>query len=103
VAAEKKLTKAIQRQKSLLEPPLKPPMTAAALRAGLISDKDLSGLEMKKSDLRSMSLCYRKLIGADFSECDLTDASLQGSDLRNAVFTDAILIHTLFFKSKHPG
>jgi hypothetical protein len=90
-AAEKKLSEAIMRQRSLMEPPVKPPMTAAALRAGLISDKDLSGLDMKKSELRKMNLVYRTLIGADFSDCDLSDASLQGCDLRNANFTNSKL------------
>jgi uncharacterized protein YjbI with pentapeptide repeats len=102
-AAEKKLTEAMQRQLSLLEPPIKPPMTPAALRAGLISDKDLSGLDMKKSDLRKMQLSYRKLIGADFSECDLSDARLQGCDLRNADFTNAKLINTILYEADLRG
>lgn len=102
-AAEKKLVEAIKRQKSLWEPPIKPPMTAAALRAGLIPEKDLSGLVMKGSDLSTMQLTYRKLIGADFSECDLTDASFQGCDLRNANFTKSNLFETSFYKADLRG
>lgn len=101
--AERKLTEAIQRQRSLLEPPVKPPMTAAALRAGLIPDKDLSGLEMKKSDLKDMSLNYRKLLGADFSESDLSNASLQGCDLRNVNFTNSTLYRTSFYQADIRG
>lgn len=102
-AAEKKLTDAIKRQRSLMEPPINPPMTSAALRAGLISDKDLSGLEMQNSDLKNMSLVYRKLRGADFSESDLSDASFQGCDLRAAMFVKSNLIGTNFYAADLRG
>jgi len=102
-AAEKKLTNAMHRQRSLMEPPVKPPMTAAALRAGLISDTDLSGLDMQHSDLKKMSLVYRKLRAADFSGSDLSDASLQGCDLRAAVFANSNLSGTTFYQADLRG
>jgi uncharacterized protein YjbI with pentapeptide repeats len=86
-----------------MEPPVKPPMTAAALRAGLVPDKDLSGLDMQNSDLKKMSLVYRKLRGADFSGSDLSHASLQGCDLRAAVFANANLTHTTFYQADLRG
>ncbi|MBU4486276.1 MAG: pentapeptide repeat-containing protein [Candidatus Delongbacteria bacterium] len=102
-AAEKKLSEAMQRQRSLMEPPVKPPMTAAALRAGLVTDKDLSGIDMKNENLKRMSLTYRKLIGADFSGSDLSDASLQGCDLRAALFVNANLSRTTFYDADLRG
>lgn len=102
-AAEKKLSDAMQRQRSLMEPPTTPPMTAAALRAGLISDKDLSGLDMQNSDLKNMSLDYRKLRGADFSGSDLSSATLQGCDLRAVVFANCNLTRTSFHKADLRG
>ncbi len=101
--AEKKLSDAMQRQRSLMEPPVKPPMTAAALRAGLISDKDLSGLEMQDSDLKSVVLGYRNLRGANFSRSDLSDARFQGCDLRTAVFVNSNLRNTCFYQSDLRG
>lgn len=98
-AAEKKLVDAMKRQQALMEPPVRPPMTAAALRAGLVSDADLSGLDMQHSDLKKMRLAYRRLRGADFSGSDLSDASLQGCDLRAAVFANSNLSRTVFYEA----
>ncbi|MHB8443620.1 MAG: pentapeptide repeat-containing protein [Acidithiobacillus ferrivorans] len=102
-AAERKLSEAMKRQRSLMEPPVKPPITAAALRAGLVSDDDLSGLDMPNSDLKRMCLTYKKLRGANFSGSDLSDASLQGCDLRATVFTNSNLSHTVFYKADLRG
>jgi hypothetical protein len=102
-AAEKKLADAMRRQQALLEPPVKPPITAAALRAELILDKDLSGLDMQHSDLTKMRLVYRKLRGADFSGSDLSNASLQGCDLRAAVFANSNLSRTVFYEADLRG
>ncbi len=98
-AAERKLAEASNRQKSLLEPPIKPRLTAAALRAGLIEDKELDGLVMTDKNLIGMHLTRRKLRGADFSGSDLLRAYLTGSDLRAASFSKANLTRTHFMES----
>lgn len=97
IAAEKKLAEAVKKQRSLMEPPLTPPVTAAAIRAGLVNEKELSGLNMRGEDLSGAQLTYRNLRGADFSDSDLSGASLQGCDLRAASFSGANLDGTLFF------
>lgn len=102
-AAERKLAEAMQRQKSLMEPPAKPPLTAAALRAGVISDRVLNGLEMCDANLKGMNLSYRELRGADFSRSDLTGVRFQGSDLRAASFIGAKLIGTVFYEADLRG
>ncbi|MBN1452355.1 MAG: pentapeptide repeat-containing protein [Anaerolineales bacterium] len=102
-AAERKLAEAMQRQKSLMEPPAKPPLTAASLRAGFIYEEELSGLEMRDADLNRMSLTYRNLRGADFSGSDLTGATLQGSDLRAASFIGTKLDGTVFYRADLRG
>jgi uncharacterized protein YjbI with pentapeptide repeats len=96
-AAERKLTEALKKKKSLMEPPAKPPLTAATLRAGLYPDKELNGLDMKGANLTDMNLSYRNLRGADFSGSDLSGARFQGSDLRAARFDDAKMINTVFY------
>lgn len=95
-AAERKLADAVRRQRSLLEAPEPPPVTAAALRAGLIETKDLSGLSMKGEDLCGMTICYRKIRSGDFSGAKLRDSRLQGCDLRAAIFVEADLYRTVF-------
>lgn len=102
-AAEKKLSEAMQRQRSLMEPPVKPPMTAAAFRAGLVADKELPDLEMRDSNLRNITLGYRNLRGANFSKSDLSGARLQGCDLRAAVFTETKLSNAVFYESDLRG
>lgn len=102
-AAERKLSEAMKRQRSLMEPPIAPPLTAEALRAGLITAKDLSGIEMPNSDLRGMRISYKTMRGADFSGSDLSDASLQGCDLRAALFTNANLSNTEFYEADVRG
>jgi len=101
--AERKLADAIRRQKSLMEPPMKPPVTVAALRADLIPDKDLNGLDMRNADLQGVSLAYRELRAADFSGSDLTKARFPGCDLRAANFAGARLIDTSFHASDLRG
>lgn len=96
-AAERKLAEAVWKQRGLLEPPTAPPVTAAAIRAGLISEKKLVGLNMKGQDLSNADFVYRELRGADFSQANLTEASLQGCDLRAANFAGAILKGTAFY------
>lgn len=96
-AAEKKLEDAVKKQRGLLEPPLTPPITAAAIRAGLVSEKELSGLNMKGQNLSGAELSYRNLRGANFSNANLTKTRLQGSDLRAANFSGAIINETIFF------
>jgi hypothetical protein len=103
VAAEQKLTEAMKRQRSLMEPPVAPPVTAESLRAGLITAEDLSGLEMPNKDLKGMRLFYKKLTGADFSESDLSNASLQGCDLRTTLFTNANLSNTELYETDLRG
>jgi hypothetical protein len=102
-AAERKLTEAVRRQRSLMEPPIQPSITAAALRAGLIAEKQLNGLEMKNESLKEMQLNYRELRGADFSESDLTGARLQGCDLRAACFRKSNLTKTVFYEADLRG
>lgn len=96
-AAEMKLAEAVRRQRSLLEPPVTPLISAAAIRGGFVTDKNLNGLEMRGQDLSGARLTYRSLRGADFSLTILQDASLQGCDLRAASFTGADANRTTFF------
>lgn len=102
-AAEKKLTDATKRQRSLMDAPAKPPLTAAALRAGLIHDDELNGIEMRDSNLTGMELLYRQLRGADFSGSDLTGARFQGSDLRAASLSRCKLVRTVFYRADLRG
>ena len=98
-AAEKKLAFATSKKQSLLEPPKPPPISPAALRAGLIRDKDLSGLVMKNEDLMEMELVYRKLIGANFSGSKISKGRFQGSQLQGANFENADLEEASFPES----
>jgi uncharacterized protein YjbI with pentapeptide repeats len=77
-----------------MEPALQPEITATALRADMISDKNLNGLVMSNANLTGMRLVFRQLRGADFSASDLTHANLQGCDLRSATFHKSKLIDT---------
>ncbi|MDO8443723.1 MAG: pentapeptide repeat-containing protein, partial [Candidatus Azambacteria bacterium] len=95
--AERKLAEAVRKQRSLLEPPTTPPVSAAAIRAGLVDAKKLNGLEMPNADLRNSSFVYRELRGANFKNTDLTATSLQGCDLRAADMSGAILDHTTLY------
>lgn len=95
--AERKLAEAVRRQQGLLQPPTTPPVTAAAIRAGLVREKKLSGLEMPGEDLHGADFVYRELRGADFSGANLAEASLQGCDLRAASFARANLTGTGFY------
>jgi hypothetical protein len=95
--AERKLAEAVRKQRSLLEPPTTPPVTAAAIRAGLIEEKKLNGLEMPDADLREAKFLYRELRGANFKNADLTAASLQGCDLRAADLSGTTLAHTTLY------
>lgn len=94
--AERKLADAVTRQRSLLEPPIAPPISAAALRAGLIETKILNGLMMTNADLSDASIVYRQLRGADFTDSNLASARFQGCDLRAASFANANLTKTVF-------
>lgn len=102
-AAERKLAEAVNKQRGLLEPPLTPPVNAAAIRAGLVSEEELPGLNMKGQNLTGAKLTYRNLRGADFSGANLTNASLQGSDLRAANFSGAILERTTLYVADARG
>jgi uncharacterized protein YjbI with pentapeptide repeats len=102
-AAEKDFAEANKRRRSLLEPPRPAPLTAAALRAGLIESKDLPMLEMTHANLRKITLHYRNLKGADFSGSDLSHGSLQGCDLRLAKFNDAVLHGVVFYDADLRG
>ena len=94
--AERKLADAVTKQRSLLAPPATPPISAAALRAGLIETKSLNGLSMTGADLSDAYIVYRELRGADFAGANLTAAQLQGCDLRAASFANANLTGTSF-------
>jgi hypothetical protein len=102
-SAERKLVEAVKKQKSLLEPATIPPVTAAALRAGLIETKDLNGIAMSGADLSGAQLVYREMREADFTGANLTRARLQGSDLRAAKFVRANLTDTSFHKADLRG
>lgn len=96
-SAERKLAEAVRKQRSLLEPPTTPPITAAAIRAGLVAEEKLNGLEMPSADLSNASLDYRELKGANFRNANLTETSLQGCDLRVADLSGATLIKTILY------
>ena len=97
-AAEKKLSFATSKRQSLLQPPKPPSITPAALRAGLITENDLTGLVMKECDLKGMELPYRKLIGADFSGSTIAHGNFQGSQLQGANFEKTDLTEVLFYE-----
>ncbi len=89
--AERKLAEAVRKQNGLLQAPTTPPVTAAAIRAGLVTEKKLSGLQMPGEDLHKADFVYRELRGADFSGSNLVGSSLQGCDLRVATLAGANL------------
>src|ERR1035437_1706954 len=95
-AAERKLADAVRKQRSLLEAPATPPITAASIRAGLIDKEKLPGLDMRGQDLSHADFVYRELQGADFADANLTGTRLQGCDLRAATFARADLTSTVF-------
>ena len=101
--AERKLAEAVRKQRGLLEPPTTPPITAAAIRAGLIKEKKLNGLEMPAADLSNADFVYRELRGANLKNANLTEASLQGCDLRAADMSGATLIRTIFYSTDLRG
>lgn len=101
--AERKLAEVVRKQQGLLQPPTTPPVTAAAIRAGLVKEEKLNGLEMPGADLHGASFVYRELRGADFSGANLIGASLQGCDLRAATFARANLSGTVFYKADLRG
>lgn len=101
--AERKLADAVRRQKSLLEAPVTPPITAAALRAGLVEAKQLNGLSMKGADLSDAHIIYKEFRGADFAEANLKGSSLQGCDLREATFTGTDLTEAVFYAADLRG
>jgi hypothetical protein len=102
-AAENELARAMQQQNSLHKPPLKPPITAAALRAGLIEDKEMSSMQMVSANLEGMELMGRNLQGANFTKSNLNDTSLLNCDLRAVSFEDADLTGTSFYSSDLRG
>lgn len=102
-SAEEKLSKAFKKQKSLLEPPQKPPINAASLKAGLVEDQQLDGISLCNLDLYNMNLVYRSLKGADFSNSNLSSSSLQGCDLRGSTFENANLESTQFYRADLRG
>lgn len=95
--AERKLAEAVRRQRSLMEPPTTPPITAAAIRAGLVEEKKLNGLEMPDADLSHTSFVYRELRGANFKNANLSETSLQGCDLRAADMSGSTLFNTTLY------
>jgi hypothetical protein len=101
--AERRLAEAVKKQKSLLEPATTPPVTAAALRAGLIEARNLNGISMSGADLSGASIPYRELRGADFTGANLTSVRLQGCDLRAAKFVGGNLTETVFHKADLRG
>ena len=101
--AERKLAEAVKKQRSLLQPAVTPPVTAAALRAGLIEAKDLNGVSMKGADLSGASIVYKELRGADFAEANLASTRLQGCDLRAATFVGCNLKEAILHKADLRG
>lgn len=94
--AERMLAEAVRKQQGLLQPPITPPVTAAAIRAGLVTEKKLSGLQMPGANLQDADFVYRELRGADFAGANLARARLQGCDLRAATFEGADLTEARF-------
>lgn len=101
--AERKLADAVRRQKSLLEPPVMPPVTIAALKAGLVDAKELNGLSMPGENLSGVRLHYRQLRGCDFSNGVHRQANFQGSDLRAANFSHSDLEGSEFYAADLRG
>lgn len=101
--AERKLADAVRRQKSLLEPPASPPVTAAALKAGMIEAKELNGLTMPGEDLTGTNVSYKQMRGCDFSNGILIKARFQGCDLRATSFLNANLEDSVFYEADLRG
>jgi hypothetical protein len=101
--AERKLADAVRRQRSLIEAPVAPPISAASLRAGFVEVKELNGLDMKDQDLTGVKLAFRKLRGADFSNAQLKNANFLESDLRAASFIGANLEGVIFYDADLRG
>jgi hypothetical protein len=102
-AAERKLSLATSKKQMLLEAPKAPPLTPAALRAGVVKEKQLSGLVMKGADLSRMALLYRNLRESDFSGSQICGGNFQGSDLRGANFEKADLTGVSFYEADLRG
>jgi uncharacterized protein YjbI with pentapeptide repeats len=101
--AERRLAGAVKKQRSLLEPAATPPVTAAALRAGLVEEKNLNGISMSDADLSGADIVYKELRGADFTRANLSSVRLQGCDLRAATFVGANLKETIFLAADLRG
>lgn len=101
--AERKLSEAVRRQKSLLEPPAPPPVTVAALKAGIVKTKELNGLSMSGQDLSGMKLAYAQLRGSDFSGSILVNSNFQGCDLRASDFRNSNLEGSRFYEADLRG
>ncbi len=102
-SAERKLAEAVRRQRSLLDAPTKPEVSAAAIRAGFIDDKKLNGLVLTDEDLSGAQLLYRELRGADFSHGEVVGTNFQGSDLRAASFRACDLQRANFYQADTRG
>lgn len=87
--AERKVTEAVRRQRSLLEPPTKPPITAASILAGLVTDKVLNGLALPNTNLTGAQLYLREMRNSDLSGCVLHAVYFPGTDFREALFVGA--------------
>ncbi|PTN11436.1 pentapeptide repeat-containing protein [Nitrosomonas aestuarii] len=101
--AERKLADAVRRQKSLLEPPASPPVTAAALKAGMVDAKELNGLSMPGEDLTGATFGYKQMRGCDFSNGTLIKARFQGCDMRATIFSNSNLENSVFLESDLRG
>jgi|HubBroStandDraft_2_1064218.scaffolds.fasta_scaffold09630_2 hypothetical protein len=91
--AEARLAAAVKRKRTALEPAVRPPPTAAALKAGLYSGSkgSLVGIDMHGQDLAGAELLLTNLRGANFREADLTRAHFGDADVRGADFSSAKL------------
>ena len=101
-AAERELSRATQARARLNEPPKKPKIAAEALRAWMVEDVNLDGLDMANQNLTGIHLTYRSLRGANFESATLS-GTLQGSDLRGASFVDAEITGMSFFDADLRG
>lgn len=97
--AERRLRTAVESKAHALGAPRKPPVSAAALRAGFFGDCliDIGPILMAGENLRGTRLLYSKLPGSDFDGADLRNATFQGVDARGSTFKRAVCIGASFF------
>jgi uncharacterized protein YjbI with pentapeptide repeats len=99
--AERRLAEAVRHRRSAGGMKVRPPPSAAALKAGYYasSERSMIGIDMRGKDLEGASLAYANLQGSTFADAKLRGASFQGADLRAADMSGADLVDARFYEA----